>query len=223
MNTKRSASDSDNLLKALYLEPLDIGCTRGAGLYGWLIRSATRSRGEDASRCNHVFAGFSPGVLGDLMAIKPQARIIEALWHVKAHPCTYSASEVVAIYRPLDLTGEQARTIQLSLFSRLGQRYGYAKIPLHALDWILFNNRVICRKLAKTWKYQECSGLIASAWSDAGLTFGVEPYAAQPDDIQDYCATHPAKYRMIWTNQINLAPKDRTERSTIHSSEENHA
>lgn len=203
MDTSQSTAISLTSVRSLFLSQLDIGLTRSNGLYGTLIRLATRSRGEPPTQSTHVWACVSPGMYGPQEARgtpgdSPVAQIIESLWSVTVHHPPYSPEDIVAIYRPLGLTDRQRHLILSTLLDYRGEAYGVLKIPLHGLDWLFCNGRPVFRRLARSWKHQECSGLIAKAWSSAGLHFGVRPYAAQPDDIHDYCASHPERYRLIY-------------------------
>lgn len=42
-----------------------------------------------------------------------------------------------------------------------------------------------------------CSWLVAHAFSEAGKNFGVEPGAAEPDDIWDFVSTQADKYECV--------------------------
>jgi hypothetical protein len=79
-----------------------------------------------------------------------------------------------------------------------GEAYGVFAIPLHFADWALFKGRVVARRWSRNAEHPICSTLISRAWSAVGLHFGIAPYAAQPDDIHDYCQAHPVKYHPIW-------------------------
>jgi hypothetical protein len=52
----------------------------------------------------------------------------------------------------------------------------------------------VFRRLADSGKYPICSWLVAHAFSKAGKNFGVEPGAAEPDDIWDFVTTHRDKF-----------------------------
>ena len=177
--------------------PCDKGFSRSERPYGRLIRFFTRSVGEPETMVNHVFDVTRGGTMYS-------AEIVEALWHVERHKL-YDAyagtNDQIAIFRPINLTSEQKQIILQDLLSDEGDSYGYLKIPLHLIDSVLFNGRVVARKLAKHWKHQECSGKSARAWGKAGLYFGKEPWAADPDDMWDFCVSNPDKYELIWPLQ----------------------
>jgi hypothetical protein len=177
--------------------PCDILFSRGEAFISKGIRFCTRSRGEERTIINHVGAIVTPGNAY-------RAQLIEALWTVKKHTVWEgygNSNDRVAVYRPMGLTIEQYGKIITSLNNKEGNWYGLHKIPLHFLDWLMFNGRNVTRKVARYLPLEECSGVVAGAWSDGGLDFGVKPYSATPDDIWDFCVENPDKYQLIFPLQ----------------------
>jgi len=178
--------------KNLVLEPCDIFFTHSDSILGKGIRFCTRSIGEEKTKVNHVGAIVTEETID-------KAQAIEALTKVRRHTLMSQyggGSDKVAIYRPLNITPEQALTITAKLNEYEGRTYGYAKIVTHWLDWCL-NGAYVFRRLTGSDRYPICSWVVAQAFSHAGLDFGVKPGAATPDDIWDYCVKHKDKYELV--------------------------
>jgi hypothetical protein len=66
----------------------------------------------------------------------------------------------------------------------------------------------IFRRLTQNGDYPICSWLVAHAFAKAGKTFGVQPGAANPDDIWDFIVDNPEKYGEIHP-LVQLRPASR--------------
>ena len=64
------------------------------------------------------------------------------------------------------------------------------------MDWGL-KGAYVFRRLTHDDNYPICSWVVAYAYDAAGRRFGVDPGAADPDDIWDYVTSHPEEYRQI--------------------------
>ena len=125
--------------------------------------------------------------------------IVEALSRVRRHPVQKqygNGRSKIAVYRPLNLTPEQKAAVLKRAESYVGCRYGYAKIALHLLDWILLGAFVF-RRLARGKRYPICSWLVAHAFKAVRKDFGVQVGQASPDDIWDFVTTHPGIYDCV--------------------------
>lgn len=171
--------------------PCDIFTTGGTGWVSSAIRWATRDPGEERTKCNHVGAFVEVGDLQEAVGV-------EALWKVRRHPIWpryANGKSRIGVYRPKNLTPAQRLTIIRYLNNHVGDRYGWWKIGFHLyakltgrkkpLRWMAVDQRPIC------------SYLIAKAWAKAGLSFGVKPGTATPDDIMDFCESNPDKYEVV--------------------------
>ena len=78
----------------------------------------------------------------------------------------------------------------------MGKTYGYFKIIMHLLDWLLLGAYVF-RRLTTNGNYPICSWLVAHAFAKADKNFGVAPGAANPDDIWDFVEENPDKYEQV--------------------------
>lgn len=176
----------------MQLEPGDIFLTRGDSFISKAIRFFSRSGGESRTMVNHVGLVTESGSMYD-------ATIVEALSKVKRRKMSSyatSKSTEVAVYRPKNLTYEQRKAIVDRANGYVGASYGYIKIVAHLLDWFL-GGRYFFRRIAAMDKYPICSWVVSYAYLDAGLTFGVEPGSASPDDIWDWIYPRTREYEEI--------------------------
>jgi len=159
------------------LLPGDIVLTRSKGFVGWLIRQFTRTTGEKRTKVNHC------GVMVD------GDHLVEALSKVFKNDLRqrYRGGRAqIAIYRWKGLTEEELQTVGAKAHSYVGRGYGWTKILAHAMDR-MFGGVYWFRRLARMDKYPICSWVVAYAYHTIGKGFGVEPNAADPDHIWDYC------------------------------------
>ena len=176
----------------LLLEPGDIVLTRGPGFVGKAIRFFTRHFGESRTKVNHTAIVVQGGALRE-------AVIVEALVKVQRHTLAgeYGGKrDEVAVYRPTRLSPTQLRHIVATANGYVGRSYGFGKIALHALDWVL-QGAYVFRRLGQMDDYPICSWLVAHAYATAGVYFGVDPGAATPDDIWDYVTRRPAEFARV--------------------------
>lgn len=183
---------SDESDRDLQLLPCDVFLTKGSSFVSRAIRFFTRKFGESRTQVNHVGLIVESGSLHSAVAV-------EALTKVKRHPLGRYAkqrSTSVAIFRPTNLTDEQAATIVAKAEDYVGREYGWFKIATHLADWALLGAYVF-RRLTNDDHYPICSWVVAHAFAAADLHFGVEPGEANPDDIWDFVTANPDKYEEI--------------------------
>lgn len=174
------------------LEPGDIVLTRGRGFVSRAIRFFTRRIGESRTKVNHVGLVVEGGPFG-------RAVIVEALRAVERHRLADAyggADDEVAVYRAFHLSPAQLARVVAKAESYVGQRYGYGKIALHALDWVL-QGAYVFRRLGRMDDYPICSWLVAHAYAEAGVHFGVAPGAATPDDVWDHVTSRPHEFARV--------------------------
>ena len=178
----------------MILEPCDIFFTRGDSLFAYLIRRATRKKNEAPTWAGHVGCVVEAGE-------GYEAIVVEALTTVEQHPMKeqYESSVVeIKVFRPLSLTDDQKAKILAYLKRSVGERYGYAKIALHGIYWLTGWDWVLNFGFIKSRPI--CSYLVANAWKEAGLTFGMGlSKVPSPDDMMDFCAENPSRYQLIAT------------------------
>jgi hypothetical protein len=176
----------------LTLQPCDIFLTRGSGFVAKAIRFFTQSFGEDRTKANHVGIIVEPGTVHTAMEV-------EALTMVRRHPLfryTKKRTTGVAVFRPISLTDGERDKIVEKANDYVGRKYGWTKIVTHMMDWGL-KGAYVFRRLTHDDNYPICSWVVAYAYDAAGRRFGVDPGAADPDDIWDYVITHPEEYEQI--------------------------
>lgn len=192
------------------LKPGDIVFTRGAGPISRMVRAFTRTFGEPRTKVNHVgviVAVATPplasGTARPFRGVEggpvETAILVEALSTVKRHGLTErygKRTDRVAVYRPTNLTPKEVRTIVAAAEAYVGRKYGYGKIALHFLDWMLLGAYAF-RRLGRMEDYPICSWLVASAYAKAGKDFGVAAGAASPDDIWDFCVANAGTYEPV--------------------------
>ena len=174
------------------LRPGDIFLRRGRGFVNRAIRFFTRHIGEGRTKVDHVGLVVVGGSMRD-------AVVVEALARVERHRLVdrYGGqTDQVAIYRPLRLTPPQIQKVISAANDYVGRPYGYGKIALHALDWVL-QGAYVFRRLGRIDDYPICSWLVAHAYGKIGVHFGVAPGAASPDDIWDYVSNHPLEFTRV--------------------------
>ena len=173
----------------------------GSKKNNWLgrgIRLFTRSPGEPATRATHV--AMVLGIAGKGRLI--DCTVIEAVSKgVKLH--RYGKPYKCVVYRARDLDEDEKDCIYNEAWKLRGTKYGYVRILAHALDWVTTRGKLNSYKWRKRMKGgklagRECSNVIAYLWSKCrGKDFGVPPYGASPDDIDDYCLWNPRKYLVV--------------------------
>ena len=173
------------------LLPADIFFTRGRGMLSRLIRFFSRGIGESRTQVNHV--GIVTKAGGATTAV-----VVEALLKVVEHPLIEQyggKTDEVAVYRHINLTGDQQRTIVAAAEAYVGRKYGWSTLAMHVLDWCLLGAYVF-RRLGSD-KYPICSWVVAHAYAKVDATFGVPTSAADPDDIWDFVTRNPGKYALV--------------------------
>lgn len=183
------------------LEQCDVLGFHGGAFISKAIRALTRTPGESKSWVNHVGFVYYPGPFYS-------ACIQEAVTKVRRVSLSvYLEQEKrteVRIYRPT-LSGVELFQILRSADTTVGRRYGYGKIVLHALDSLV--SRIVRRdiNLFRRFSFSGhpiCSWDLAHHWQAAGLSFGVAPAEATPDDIDDFCRSRPDLYDLIYEGEV---------------------
>lgn len=164
--------------------------TNPSSFFSRAILFFSRSPGEEPTNASHVglvVRGF-PG----------DARIVEAVGRVRVGFLSRYADKKtrVAIYRPRNISFADLDAIVRSALEDVGRGYGWLKLLPHVGDWLL-GGRYVFRRLARLDRFPICSFHVASKFQKIGKDFGVPVGAATPDDIDDFCRSHPDKYEMI--------------------------
>jgi hypothetical protein len=180
-------------IMSVLLEPGDVFLTRGRSFISRAIRFFTRGIGESRTKVNHVGLVVEAGDLKEAIVVEALSMVTRhRLWEQYGPP----KEDLVAVYRPINLTPEEVKVIVATAERQVGKKYGYLKILVHFLDWLLLGAYVF-RRLVPDNKYPICSWVVAHAFSKAGKDFGVEPGMAAPDDIWDFIVGNPDKYQEV--------------------------
>lgn len=157
---------------------------RGRSWKARAIRWFMRSRGEDPSDVTHVAVAVS------------ETHVVEALWRGVVQRPRRSGQ----IYRSTHIPNYVLRRIADNARLRVGQKYGYGKIVLHALDGLLgkvFGPTVFFRRLIFLRRMPQCFNAVALPFAVHGYSFGVDPSLGAPDDIARWLVTHPIEWREV--------------------------
>ena len=147
-----------------------------------MIRFFTRDIGERRTKVNHVGVVVEGGPIEEVI-------VVEALSRVRRHRLwarlrrTHRTS--VAVYRASNLSRQQMRRIVDKAEAYIGYKYGWETIIAHFLDWLLQGAHLFRRIIGED-NYPICSWVVARAYEEAGLHFGIEARATSPDDIWDF-------------------------------------
>ena len=182
---------SDN---EITINPCDIFLIRDDNIIGKLIRFFQRTVDKLDVSVSHtgLFVGEQCDIT-ESICIETK-RVVKV---VKFFPEYHNKNELVAIYRPINLTSLETSLIIRKAQSFVGYKYGYIKILTHFLDYFL-NGKVFFRKLCKNDNSPICSWVVARAFEAVCLNFDVEYYAANPKNIYDFCRNHPEKYMCVY-------------------------
>jgi hypothetical protein len=177
----------------LQLEPADIFLTPGSGLVSRAIRFFSRRFGERRTKANHVGVVAAGGSFDEAVVVEALQQVAE---HRLASRYGQTGTSQVAIYRPRRLAPAECAAVVTKARSYVGRDYGYLQLVGHFLDWFL-QGAYVFRRLTGSDDYPICSWLVAHAYKAAGVHFGVEPGAAQPDDIHDFVERNPEQFARI--------------------------
>lgn len=167
------------------LEPGDVFLTQGSSFVSRAIRFLTRDKGESRTEVNHVGVVTAHGSERTATIVEASSKVVRR----RMESYFGSKNTKVAIYRYSLLNDIEERQVVRAANDYVGAKYGYLKIVAHFLDWCL-GGVYFFRRFAQMDNYPICSWLVAYAYQDAGLGFGIEANAASPDDIWDW-VTNP--------------------------------
>ena len=166
--------------------PGDILAVRGKG---WASREILKLTGNTVS---HV---------GLVVANDPVPLVTEALWRVKTHPIENSVggTERSYILHPKNLTRAQTQAIIRGACGMSADGYGLWDLGLQLIDVTFKTTWPTDHALALGLnQHPICSYLVAAAYGDAGLTFGMKlAQSISPADEYNFAVGNPDKYD-VW-------------------------
>jgi len=192
----------------LTLYPGDIFLSQSQdGKLGPIIRWF-QGRPGDPADFNHTGLVTRAGVLPSSNSLQHPV-ITEALWHVRRGslwefygPPAGEKRPALAIYRPYTLDSAACTRLAGRAEEYVGRRYAWWGLGLQGADWWLTKkagHEVYAFRHLDLGNRVYCSQLVGRVYAAEGLTFGVpEGAVPNPDDIEDYCRTHPNKYKLVF-------------------------
>lgn len=179
----------------IYVRAGDVGFTRSSSLLGRLIRWVETDPNEEPAWANHTFIVVEDGwIRGSSDPFAISAVVVEALWKTRRGPLQVNGIAVrvfgpVPPYEPAELAAFRAEAETF-----VGDTYGWWKLLFHAADRVVFKGTKVLSTLLRVDKRPICSYLAAKVSAVVGSTFGVEPQAADPDEMLDYCIANPDEW-----------------------------
>lgn len=177
-------------------KPCDIVASSGAGFFSKGIRWMTQGWEEDPTEVSHVAHCIQEG--DDDTAILHDA--LAKGWSGTPREI-YAGHGPITVYRPINLTKnqvdiivEQSKHEQIKL-SKRRYDYSYGYIALSALDFLL-GDRYLFRRMVAT-RLPVCSTATARKWRSAGLTFGKDADAIDPDSMHDWMKANTWAYECV--------------------------
>ena len=191
---------SDIASGLIKLNPADIVLVRSPGVFGKLIRWASRHKGEAVSRVNHVL--LVEKYTGDLMG-RHEYNIIDTMWTVyrRSLYCYANPQFEVLIARDKTLNVKEALTITSKARSYIGSFYSPMRIGLHLIDKMLgkvLGKEVVLFSQFGFGGFVICNQVAAMSYSAAQRHFGRPAQSADPDHMYDWILAHPEKYEIVF-------------------------
>jgi hypothetical protein len=181
----------------IWAEVGDIFFTKSPSLLGRLIRWAETDPGEtNGTWANHTGIVVSSGWIIPPPSDVKLAEVVEALWHVKrwewwsAHKDDVAKGQEIKVYRlvhPLNIYEHKIFIEEANAY--IGNRYGWWKLLMHLADRALFRGKKVFSKLMFIDSRPICSYLAAHVYSKINVSFGMDPDAADPDEMLDHVST----------------------------------
>lgn len=143
--------------KKVVLKPCDVFFTRGVGIISRMIQVLTRSFGESRTMVNHVGLVFEEGPVDTAVILEARNSVNRGTFSEVYR----TRDDLIAVYRPLNLTDEEKNKILSAAETLEGREYSYLKLIAHFLDWC-FLGIYLFRRFANDPYYPICSYLVAS-------------------------------------------------------------
>lgn len=184
---------------AIRLKPADIILVRSPGLFGKLIRWATRHRGEDASKVNHVcMVERNTGIFLGRYTY-PIIDTMITVFRRSLYNYDNPFYEVL-IVRDKTLKDQDRLLITTEARKYIGTIYSPLTIVAHLFDKIL--GKILGREVVILSQIELkgviCNEVVSKAYSKVCRHFDRPNNSADPDFIFDYVTKHPEKYSIIF-------------------------
>jgi len=172
----------------------DIFFTHSQSTLAKLIRWAQSDPGEtDKAWANHVGIVVYPGDL------RTNAYITEAVWKTRLGHLEMKEGMGVRVFSHVTAPAPEAiENFKEEVYARIGLKYGWWKLLGHLVDRTVFHGTKVVSKLFFVDKRPICSYYVAHmVYRHFGWDFGIDPDAADPDEMMDYCEEHHGEWRFV--------------------------
>lgn len=192
-------------MRPIYARSGDVFFTRSNSLLGRAIRWAETDPNEEPTWANHTGVVVASGWIAPpswtyepgaeyLPEYTRRATVVEALWKTRKGELKVNGIEV-RVFGPVpDLTPEELAAFRAEADEYVGDTYGWWKLLFHLADRAIFKGKKVLSKTLHVDKRPICSYLAAKVCAVVGSTFGMDPAAATPDEMLDYCEGTPDEW-----------------------------
>lgn len=184
-------------MQPVFVRRGDTFFTHSSSLLGRLIRWGETEKGEEPTWTNHTGVVVEDGWVG---GGEPQAVVVEALWKTRRGPLKLNGV-TVRFFRPVPPYSEEEKLrLVTEANSFIGNTYGWWKLfgflakKITGVDvpkLFFVKNRPICSFLAAV--ANDAARRRGSRWPG----FGTMPQAADPDEMLDFCESHPEFWQEV--------------------------
>jgi len=184
-------------MRPIYAHAGDVFFNHSTSLLGRAIQWGETDPGETPAWANHTGVVVESGwvVPPGTEAPGESAIVVEALWKTRRGPLQLDdITEVRVFGRKPALTAEQVERMRTAASAYVGDTYGWWKLLFQLADRIWFTGKKVFSELLHKDDRPICSYLAAKVFDSVGVRFGVDPQAADPDGMMDYCQTHPEEW-----------------------------
>ena len=169
------------------IQPGDILCVDGSG---WL------SAGIIAAEYGTVAPARPVSHVGIFVAGDPYPIVIEALWRVKTNtlPVSLAGTQKAWVLHDDSITPAQRNIIVGEALSFSAKDYGYLDLIAQGFDAIAHVDWATHYLSTFLDEFPVCSFVVAKAYAQINLDFGVSSADIKPSDIMTFAETHPLIY-----------------------------
>lgn len=181
----------------MYIVKGDIFCYNSKSSIGKIIKWAEQGYSEAPSIVAHTGIFVDDGELTEVNVIEalfPKGVVERPFWE------NYKDTlDRVYVLKPKNICKNKRDIIVNYCKNQVGKPYGTLKLLPHLADGVIakvLHKRDVrfFRKLIGKNNFPICSFLVANAYAQVGLDFGITSNMATPDDILDFALSHPQKY-----------------------------
>lgn len=196
----------------IYALPGDVFFTRSSSLLGKLIRWAEK----DPNEPNGVWANHVGVVVEHGWIVPPEvddyprlrlAWVVESLWKTQLWAWWPNHEQEdgneIRVYRRRVITPTQVDHVVFRAKSFVGRTYGWWKLFAHLFDRIVFRGKKTVSNAMFADQRPICSYTAAKAFAAAGISFGMQPEAADPDEMMDYCE-QSSEWNLVGSSRVEV-------------------